>query len=67
MIDIRDIKLNVKTLARYKDMSISELAEKCEISQEHLKWVSLGKVKMTAEDLQKLSAFTEIPMENIKA
>lgn len=67
MIDIRDIKLNVKTLARYMDMSIQDMAKECEISPEHLKWVSLGKVKMTAEDMQKLSAFTEIPMENIKA
>ena len=60
------IKLSIKALAAVKGMTIKELADASGISQTHLKDISCGRVRMTADDLIKLSKATEIPMENIQ-
>ena len=61
-----NIALNIKALAAMKNMSIEELSKQCGIDYNHLKQVSAGRVKMTADDLKRLSAFTEVPAENIR-
>lgn len=63
---MENIKLNVRALAAQKKMSIEELATNCGINPTHLKDVSSGRVKMTAKDLQALSAFTGVPADNIQ-
>lgn len=60
------IMFTLKMLAAYKEMSIEKLAENCDINVNHLLNVSAGRVKISADDLVKLSMFTGIPMENIK-
>ena len=62
---MNNITLNIKALAAMKNMSIEELSKQCGIDYNHLKQVSAGRVKMTAEDLKKLSEFTGVPTENI--
>ncbi|WP_105303075.1 helix-turn-helix domain-containing protein [Anaerolactibacter massiliensis] len=62
-----DIKFSVKALAALKGMNLNELAEAANINQNHLKDLSAGRVRMTADDLKKLSAATGIPMDNIQA
>lgn len=64
---MENIKFTVRMLAAYMRMSIEEMARQCGIDPAHLKQVSAGRVKMTAEDLQRLIAFTGIPAENIEA
>lgn len=59
------IKLNVKALAACKEVSIEELAKKADINVNHLLQVSCGRLKMTAEDLLKLSKVTGVPPFNI--
>lgn len=61
-----DIKFSIKALAALKGMNLSELAEAANINQNHLKDLSTGRVRMTADDLKKLSAATGIPMDNIQ-
>ncbi len=61
-----NIVLNIKALAAMLNMNIEELSEKCGIDYNHLKQVSAGRVKMTADDLKRLSAFTGVPAENIR-
>lgn len=60
------IMLNVKALAAMKKMSITDMATQCGINPNHLKQVSAGNVKMTAEDLKKLADFTGVPADNIE-
>ena len=57
---MEELKLNVRALAAQSRMSIEALAEKAGIEPGHLKSVSSGRVKMTAEDLLKLSEATGI-------
>ena len=63
---MNDVKLNVKALAAMMEMSIEKLAEECDISVSHLKAVSWGRAKMTANDLKRLSEFTHVNIDNIK-
>ena len=42
------------------------IIRECGIDYNHLKQVSAGRVKMTADDLKRLSAFTGVPAENIR-
>lgn len=63
---MEDIKFSVRMLAAYMKTSIEGLAERAEIEVSHLKSVSSGRVKMTADDIVKLSKVTGIPAENIE-
>ncbi len=63
---MEEVKFNVRMLAAYMKMPLEELARKAEINIMHLKNVSAGRVKMTADDIVKLSKFTGIPAENIE-
>ncbi len=63
---MENIKMNVKTLAAYMDMSVSDLAKACGISENHLIAVMSQRARMTAEDLVQLSEFTGIPKDNIE-
>lgn len=63
---MEDIKFTVKMLAAYMRMSIEKLADNAGIDAEHLSNVSCGRVKMTGDDLVKLSNFTGIPAKNIE-
>lgn len=63
---MEEVKFTVKMLAAYMRMSIEKLAEGAGISKDHLLNVSAGRVKMTADDLVKLSDFTKIPTKNIE-
>lgn len=63
---MEDLKFTVKALAALKNISIEELANKAGISANHLRKVSSGIVRMTAEDLMNLSRVTGVPPENIK-
>ena len=63
---MEDVKFTVKMLAAYMRMSIGKLAESAGIEPEHLLNVSCGRVKMTGDDLVKLSNYTGIPAKNIE-
>lgn len=63
---MEEVKFNIRMLAAYMKMSIEDLAEKAGINVMHLKNVSAGRVKMTADDIVKLSTFTGIPAKNIE-
>ncbi len=60
------IKLNVKALAAYMNLTIRELAEKADISPDHLASVSSGRATMTARDLMQLAAVAEVSPYNIE-
>ena len=60
------IKLNVKALAAYMNLTIRELAEKADISPDHLASVSSGRATMTARDLMHLAAVAEVSPYNIE-
>lgn len=62
---MENVRLNVKALAAMKGWSIRELAERADIGYNHLKFVSCGRVEMTAKDVQKLSQATGVPIDNI--
>lgn len=63
---MEEVKFNIRMLAAYMKMSTEELAEKAGINVTHLRNVSAGRVKITADDIVKLSAFTGIPVTNIE-
>ena len=63
---MEEVKFTVKMLAAYMRMSIEKLAEQAGISADHLLNVSSGRVKMTGDDVVKLSEFTKIPAKNIE-
>ena len=62
---MEDYKLNIKAIAANMNIPIEELAERCGINSSHLKNVSAGRAKMTADDILKLSDYTGIPAKNI--
>lgn len=64
---MEDLKLSIRAIAANMKISIEELAKRCDINPYHLKQVSAGNVKMLAEDVRKLSAYTGIPADNIVA
>ena len=64
---MENIKLSIRAIAAYEKISIEELARRCDINVGHLKQVSAGNVKMLAEDVQKIAAYTGIPADNIIA
>lgn len=57
---------SVKAIAAGLDINIETLAEKANINVQHLKDVSAGRVRMTADDLIKLSAVSGIAPNDIK-
>lgn len=61
-----EIKLNVRALAAMMNMSIEQMAKECGISDSHLKSVSSGRARMTAEELLKLAEFTKVDPFMIK-
>lgn len=63
--NMNDVKLNVLALAALKKESIKELAERSDIDYSHLRLVSCGSAKMTADDLLKLAKATGISPFNI--
>lgn len=63
---MESIKWNVRALAANEKLSVEALAEKCDIPAQHLKDVSTGRVKMTADDLIKLSITTGVSPFAIK-
>lgn len=63
---MEEIKLNVKALAAYMKVSIEKLAELAELDANHLKKVSSGYARMTAEDIMNLSKATGIDPKNIE-
>lgn len=63
---MEEVKFTVRMLAAYMKMNTETLAEKAGISADHLKNVSAGRTKMTADDIVKLSNFTGIPVKNIE-
>lgn len=64
---MEDYKINVRALAANLRITIEELATQSGINPNHLKQVSAGNVKMTADDLHKLAKFTGVPADNIVA
>jgi len=63
---MEDIKFNLKMLGAYLDISLEKLAELAGIKPQHLQDVSSGRVRMTADDIVKLSKATGIPAEKIE-
>lgn len=63
---MNELQLTVKAIAGQMGESIESLAKHCDINPVHLKNVHLGRAKMTAEDLKKLSKYSGIPADNIK-
>lgn len=61
-----EIKLNVKALAAMRGWTIEELADRAEIGRNHLKFVSCGRVQMTAKDVQKLAKAAGVPADAIR-
>lgn len=62
---MEDVRLNVRALAAMMKQSITDLATACGINPNHLKQVSAGNVKMTADDLKRLSDYCKVPADNI--
>ena len=60
------MKLTIRQIADSQKISISELATKANIDPDHLQRVSDGKVRMTAEELVKLSKLTKIDPEDFR-
>lgn len=60
-----DIKFTVRMIAAYMEMSIEELAKVADIDVYHLQAVNSKKIKMTADDLVKLSNVSGIPHNRI--
>lgn len=60
------VKLSVKALCAYMDLSADQLAEKAGISANHLKALMAGRAQMTATDMLKLHEVTGISIDNIK-
>ena len=65
-MDELNFKLSIKAIAAQFDMSIETMANECGIPYNHLKMVSSGYVKMTAEDIEKISIRFDIPMRCIQ-
>ena len=65
-MDELNFKLSIKAIAAQFDMSIETMANECGIQYNHLKMVSSGYVKMTAEDVEKISIRFDIPMRCIQ-
>lgn len=63
---MNEMKLNIKAIAAQFGLSIEDMAKKCGIAPNHLKMVSSGYVKMTAEDVERISITFNIPMQNIQ-
>lgn len=63
---MEDLKLSVRALAAQLKISIEELAKLAGIEYNHLRMVSAGRVKMTADYLIKLSKVCGVPPENIE-
>lgn len=61
-----NVMFSVRMLAVMRKQTISELAADADIKPQHLLDVSAGRSKMTADDIVKLSALTNIPVENIE-
>lgn len=62
---MEDVTFNIKMLAAYMQISIEALAKAVDINPQHLFDVSSGRVKLTGDDLVKLSNYTGIPAKNI--
>ncbi|MBR2555074.1 MAG: helix-turn-helix transcriptional regulator [Aeriscardovia sp.] len=60
-----EVKLNIRSLAAMKKISIETLAKESGISPDHLLNVSAGRSTFTAMDLAKLVAYTGVPVEHI--
>lgn len=65
-VKMNELKMNVRALAALNKESIQQLAERCDIEYNHLRLVSSGDVKMTADDLIKLSKGTGVSPFNIE-
>ena len=63
---MENVKFNIKMLCGYMDCSIEKLAELADIKPQHLLDVSAGRVRMTADDIVKLSIATGIPADKIE-
>ena len=59
-------KKTIKDIAEKMHMTVEQLAEKAGIDPGHLKRVSEGRAKMTAEDLLKLAYRYEISVYDIE-
>jgi hypothetical protein len=59
------VMFTVKMLAAYMNESIESLAEHAEINPAHLRNVTLGRAKITGDDILKLSMYTKIPIDQI--
>lgn len=63
---MENIKFTVKMMAAYMKETIADLAEHAGIDPTHLQQVSTGRLKMSADDLVKLSDYTGIDVHNIE-
>lgn len=61
-----EIKMNVKMLAKLKNMTYRELAEACGMTFDHLKGIIYGTATMSATDLLELSRVTGVAPQNIQ-
>ena len=59
-------KLTILALAVQKKQSLKDVATGSGISYGHLAQVSAGNVKMTADDLERLSHYFGVPMSEIE-
>lgn len=62
----KSVKLSVRALAANMKVSVEKLAEIAEIDPVHLRNVSLGRARMTATELVRLSLATNISPFNIE-
>ena len=60
-----EIKMNVKTILCYMDMSSETFAEQSGIKVNHLRAIMANRAKMTADDLKKIHKLTNLPYESI--
>ena len=61
------MKHSVDQLAKICQVTVGELAVKCDIDPDHLERVASGRTKMTAQDLYLLSVGTGIPADDIQS
>lgn len=63
---MEELELGIRAIADQKGMSIRQMAVATDIPYNRLLNIRKGLVRMTAEEMRKLSLFSGIPEKNIK-
>lgn len=65
-VEEKKVMFTVKMLAAYMKETIESLAEHAGINPPHLRNVTLGRARITGDDILKLAIYTKIPIDQIE-